>query len=560
MKKLKWSALTVALVALACGGGESSPTIVDGDGDGVADAVDNCAAVANADQKDTDTDGKGDACDNCAARVNPDQKDGDGDKVGDACDNCSTKVNADQKDTDQDGRGDVCDNCAAASNGTQVDSDNDGVGDACDNCPEASNADQADSDGNTVGDVCEGGCSTATEIELGDVINGTLDQPATSKKYYKFSANAGDALVVYTLAKPEADPFSDAFLDLVVTIYDEAGTTQLARNDDPNPRNTNDSLLLTVMPATGTYCLEVAECNGVFGTQNCSPAANITDTNFRALVAPLEEGRSVVTESEPNETVANATNISYPLDSDNDVLTLAPKGTLSSGSDVDTFTFTPPAGLVTLTDGRALVNFSTLAGGKDGSGSTLSAISATVATANPFVVIAKGVLDGESDLMVPVVPGTAYVVQLSGQGDTGSNPFYLVNHAAYESAQLEVEPNDAAASANALTGTNGRFFVEADFASGNDDLFSIAVPAGAAKVSAACWAQTAGSGVRGLSMALLGSNESPITGGASNESATAPAFVNDVAISGGTVFLKVTATSQAADVAGTYYRCGAVFQ
>ena len=39
------------------------PQIMDMDGDGVADATDNCPAVANADQLDTDSDGAGDACD-----------------------------------------------------------------------------------------------------------------------------------------------------------------------------------------------------------------------------------------------------------------------------------------------------------------------------------------------------------------------------------------------------------------------------------------------------------------------------------------------------------------
>jgi hypothetical protein len=64
----------------ATGGG-----CVDSDGDGICDAVDNCPAVANPDQKDTDHDGVGDACDNCPTVANPDQKDSDHNGVGDAC-------------------------------------------------------------------------------------------------------------------------------------------------------------------------------------------------------------------------------------------------------------------------------------------------------------------------------------------------------------------------------------------------------------------------------------------------------------------------------------------
>jgi len=72
---------TVALSALT----GCPPMLVDADGDGVADADDNCVSVANADQADADGDGVGDVCDNCA-RANSSQTDVDGDGVGDECD------------------------------------------------------------------------------------------------------------------------------------------------------------------------------------------------------------------------------------------------------------------------------------------------------------------------------------------------------------------------------------------------------------------------------------------------------------------------------------------
>ena len=66
--------------------GQPSVCSLDSDGDGIADHIDNCPAIANADQLDTDGDGVGDACDNCPAIANPGQEDSDGDGVGDACD------------------------------------------------------------------------------------------------------------------------------------------------------------------------------------------------------------------------------------------------------------------------------------------------------------------------------------------------------------------------------------------------------------------------------------------------------------------------------------------
>jgi hypothetical protein len=58
---------------------------VDGDGDGVLDKVDNCPAVANADQANADRDSAGDLCDNCPSDQNDLQTDADADGVGDDC-------------------------------------------------------------------------------------------------------------------------------------------------------------------------------------------------------------------------------------------------------------------------------------------------------------------------------------------------------------------------------------------------------------------------------------------------------------------------------------------
>ncbi|MBN1491420.1 MAG: thrombospondin type 3 repeat-containing protein [Phycisphaerae bacterium] len=161
----------------------------DDDGDGVADAADNCPLVSNADQADTEQDaggtvvgdGVGDACDNCPMVVNPAQEDTDGDLVGNACDNCVSVPNPNQLDTNGDGEGDACDNdddgddipdsednCPLVPNANQLDTDWDGFGDACDpdddndgipdnedNCPKIYNPGQQDLDGDGTGDACD---------------------------------------------------------------------------------------------------------------------------------------------------------------------------------------------------------------------------------------------------------------------------------------------------------------------------------------------------------------------------------------------------------------------
>jgi thermitase len=119
----------------------------DGDGDGIADAADNCPGTANASQANADGDGAGDACD---AAPGHDDRDADGDGVKNADDNCPALANAGQADADRDGRGDACDPTPRGA-----DADGDGVAALDDNCPSVLNPFQEDLDRDGIGDACD---------------------------------------------------------------------------------------------------------------------------------------------------------------------------------------------------------------------------------------------------------------------------------------------------------------------------------------------------------------------------------------------------------------------
>lgn len=101
----------------------------DSDGDGIADATDNCPKVFNpirpvdaSSQGDADGDTQGDACDPCPTDANTtmctvvDPNDRDHDTIPNGTDNCPDQANTSQTDSDNDGKGDVCDVCPMEAN------------------------------------------------------------------------------------------------------------------------------------------------------------------------------------------------------------------------------------------------------------------------------------------------------------------------------------------------------------------------------------------------------------------------------------------------------------
>lgn len=135
--------------AFFCDEPPGEPTCVPFRGDAV-----NGSTVYSGDLTAGDTDGDGiaNASDNCPTVFNPvrpmddgDQPDADGDDLGDPCDPCPLEADVtdcvaiDPADEDSDGHPNRTDNCPFDANVTQADSDDDGKGNACDACADAAN-------------------------------------------------------------------------------------------------------------------------------------------------------------------------------------------------------------------------------------------------------------------------------------------------------------------------------------------------------------------------------------------------------------------------------------
>ena len=220
--------------------------IPDDDNDNVANEIDNCPLVYNAEQTDVDVDGHGNLCDNCVVIANAGQEDLDEDLVGDVCDldddgdtiadtvdNCVNTVNTNQLDTDEDGMGDVCED----------DDDGDGILDIADNCPLTSNVGQEDLDWDLVGDVCDNDKDN----------DGTLD----SLDNCPLNVNVGQGDTDNDGLGNACDTDDDGD-----TVFDEQDNCPLV----PNPGQTN-----TDFDANGDACDDDDDNDGIVDIQDNCP-------------------------------------------------------------------------------------------------------------------------------------------------------------------------------------------------------------------------------------------------------------------------------------------------
>ena len=415
----------------------------------------------------------------------------------------------------------------------------------------------------------------AQELEPGSA--GAIEDSLTvtgDVDWFKFTGKKGDLIQLYLLTAQQDTgmAFDKLTIDSVLSLYGP-DKELIATNDDPTPRTTNDSSLLTVLPADGTYYVQVQECqtwldaNPTQGASCAEPAEkDNTDYTIEYDIADLTKNTAITQDAEKGNDAATATAVQYPQDAKGKFFSPILFGTFKDTKDIDVFIIDVPLA-ATPTTGRSHIDIEAIAGGKDGDGSTADPGIAWMASeATPSVILAQVDLTTGA-LSVPLPFGQKYFLFVQNtETSTGANDFYIIRHTFGGSNPVEKDDaaNDKPAGAEVMTsqktatGTTAFYFEGDLIKSGKDvDHYSWEVPAGEFDFFVVCGAQDEGSGLRGLTATVLGPDGTALTGGKATEIPGKSLVLEKWVPPTGnkTMIVAISADHQDDKVAGTYYRC-----
>ncbi|WP_437805415.1 hypothetical protein [Sorangium sp. So ce1078] len=421
----------------------------------------------------------------------------------------------------------------------------------------------------------------AEELPAGNNgLEGTLEPLEEDADYYSFTGTKGLPVYLITDAKPEDDERDPTYPDTVITLLDADGN-QIAQNDDPADGFTNDSELLTVLPADGAYFVVIQDCNAAFPGAGCFDPTEVVSFDYSLRFLPLDLGASetdsLVAEVEPNDAAEQAVAMPYELTQDESAYyTTFTFGGFASETDVDVYSFTPPA---TPEVDNALLAELTFSGpsGPEGNGSTVDVSEVAVFNATDLTsAYAKIDPSKGGDIAVPVEAGQEYLVFVKRPaGEVGKNDFYILLNRRTSSDPLEAEEltnGDVTTPEGGLVsfpngGGGVSFAIEGKIADSEEaaDVDIYEVPLDDVEegwtISVICGAQRHGSGVRELSAEVLNGDGTPISAAthSATETEEEDLLIDGAAIpeapEGNRLLVKVSAGTPATDVTSRGYNC-----
>lgn len=369
-------------------------------------------------------------------------------------------------------------------------------------------------------------------------VPGAISWPG-DRDYYAFEGEAGEFVSVFTTSTPG---LSGLQVDTVIRLYD-ASMNQLAENDDSVPRVDVNSEIIHRLPAAGRYFVEVLEWSDWAGdTPEGDP-----ELRYRLQIRTVNDRNPGVTvETEAGNDAASA------IDAELVQRVGLVCGGFEDTADVDVYAISQPS------LGRYLF-LQTMPAGPDGYGSTTPVGAAWLTDSTGADTIARLDLSGDQASFSPATPPGDYLLWVSHPGEAGANDFYVAKAFLLEDNDPETEPNDSRllAEHRPLISRQAQMdradFVLARLPEGDVDYFAID-PASSESITVVCGSQTAGSGVRGLTVELQDARGALLA--SATETETELAVIEGLTTTSTTVFVRLSKAGQAPDLSGDFVRCG----
>ena len=427
---------------------------------------------------------------------------------------------------------------------------------------------------------------TATAIDLSPAstptqpASDTLD-PTGDVDYFSFAGTKGQVVYFRVAAQTLSNvnkPYDPDTVDVIMTVLGP-DKQQIAFNDDPLGGGSNDSEIVTVLPSDGTYYVRVEECNTWLaahpqaGNVGCG-TPDKSNTDYTLSVLSLTDGAGTLhAEKETGDTEKEATELPYAKFTDGKYYATFLMGTFKGIVDVDVYHFTVPADYpVTDPTARGSINLKMFPGTTNGDGSSAPMGTAWLASdAAPTAMLAQIDLAKSNALEPPIKFGKGYFFfTVRASGAFTDREFYFFNFYAGEGNPVETKESANDVATGAETAKSGQTvgggqagFIEGDIINGAKDVdwwvWNVPAGSGGGQLFAVCGSQSVGSGTRSFKIELFSdAGKTPITSGSQVEDVTKGIYIDKLVApaDGGTVYIKVTAGSQAADVSSSFYRCG----